>query len=168
MQWRVVARLRLGQHESNADYRRIYTIKISETNDGVQAYGLSLERLSPTPPDAVALTLAKNVTGDVSAPTSQNTFTFNGGTTGTYEIAASLAPNPTSEVCFNAYQPNGTSALSGGSCQCTCNDCCCGGSSSFQVQANATPSLSGHLCCVDLTDRVATIRLLAITWKTRV
>ena len=118
----------------------LYTIKISETNDGVQAYGLSLERLSPTPPDAVALTLAKNVTGDVSAPTSQNTFTFNGGTTGTYEIAVSLAPNPTSQVCMNAYQPNGTSALSGGTPLCTCNGCF-GGSSSFQ--ADLTPSLAG-------------------------
>ena len=141
----------------------LYTIKISEMNDGVQAYGLSLERLSPTPPDAVALTLAKNVTGDVSAPTSQNTFTFNGGTTGTYEIAVSLAPNPTSQVCMNAYQPNGTSALSGGTPLCTCNGCF-GGSSSFQ--ADITPSLAGTY--VVTSTRVATIRLLTTTWRSRV
>jgi hypothetical protein len=119
----------------------LYTIEVSETSDAVQTYGVSLERLSAAPPEAIPLVLKQNVTSEVSAPTSQDTFTFNGATTGTYELAVSLTPNPTSNVCMNVYQPDGTSALSGGAPSCTCYNCCCSYPTSFQD--DVTPSLNG-------------------------
>jgi len=87
-----------------------YTIQAMETGDAVQSYAISLERLSPTPPDATALSLSQSVTAAINAQTAQATYTFYAGTTGEYEITASLTPNPNANVCINVYQPNGTSA----------------------------------------------------------
>lgn len=98
-----------------------YTIQVSENSDAVQIYALSLERLSPTAPEAVPLVLTKDVADGTTAPTSQDTFTFYGATTGTYELGVMLDPNPTSDVCMDVYQPDGSSVTGG--YQCTCYGC---------------------------------------------
>jgi len=90
----------------------LYTIVIREATDATVSYGLSLEQLSPAPPDSIPLALAHNVTGKINPPTAYNVFTFKGSTSGTYEVAASLAPTPSSNVCFEVYQPDGTLVLS--------------------------------------------------------
>ena len=119
----------------------LYTIKVSETSDATLAYGLSLERLSPAPPDGIPAVLSKNVTGEVSPITAQDAYTFDGSTAGEDQVTASLAPNPTSNVCISVYQPNGT-AQPGASGICTCYNCCCGGASS-SVTADVTPTQDG-------------------------
>ena len=88
-----------------------YTIVVTELVSGATAYGLSLERISPSPSDATALTLSKNVTGSVNPPTAQDAYTFYGATTGTYAIVASYTSGAT-DVCFNVYQ-SGASVLTG-------------------------------------------------------
>jgi hypothetical protein len=120
-----------------------YTILVSETNDAVQTYALSLERLSPTPPDATPLVLSQGITGAVNAPTEQITYSFNGSTTGEYEIAASLTASPTSNVCMSVYQPNGTSALSGGQYICTNIYPCCGNQPTYSIQTDLVPPVNG-------------------------
>jgi hypothetical protein len=89
----------------------LYTIVVQGTADATIGYGLSVERLNPAPPDGVALTLAKSVTGEVTPPTAQDAYTFYGDTTGTYLITASL-PSPVAfeNVCFQVYSA-GTSVL---------------------------------------------------------
>ena len=93
-----------------------YTIVVNEVSNTTINYNLSLERISPAPADATALTLAKNVTGQVTPPTAQETYTFYGATTGTYQITASLASGSTTNVCFVPYMPDGTAVSSA---QCT-------------------------------------------------
>lgn len=86
----------------------VYTAVVKETSDATITYGLSLERLSPAPKDGIPLTLAKNVTGQVTTPTAQDAFTFYGATSGTYEIGASPAAGNQYTLCFSVYQPDGT------------------------------------------------------------
>jgi hypothetical protein len=114
-----------------------YTMVVQETSDATVGYSLSLERISPAPPDATPLTLAKNVTGSISVPTAQEAYTFSGVTTGTYEIAASLGSGATQNICFNVYQPNGSSALSGGA------PCTNVGGEIDTITADVTPTVNG-------------------------
>src|SRR5208282_1105201 len=89
-----------------------YSIVVTETDNAVIDYGLSLERLSPAPLDGVALVLGQTTTGVISAPTAQDAFAFYASTTGTYEIAASMTTGGYPlNLCFALYQPNGTSVL---------------------------------------------------------
>jgi hypothetical protein len=115
-----------------------YTIKVSESTDATVTYGLSLERLSPAPTDGIPAILSQNLTGEVSPPTAQDAFTFDGNSAGEYQITASLAPSQTSNVCFNVYQPNGSIALSGG---CTTGATILGGS--FSITGYLTPAQDG-------------------------
>jgi hypothetical protein len=117
---------------------------VSEASTGVVSYGLSVERLEPTPPEAIPLVLGDTVTGAVNPPTAQDSFTFDGITTGTYEITTSLASGSPSNVCMNVYQPNGTSVYGA----CTCQGCFPVSSSS--VQTDVTPTQDGtYLVVVD-------------------
>lgn len=93
----------------------LYTVVVTETGNAVVTFRLSLERQNPAPPDAVPLVLSQNTTGQVNPPTAQDVFTFHGGTTGTYKIAASYLSGA-SDVCFQVYQPDGTAAPSAGAC----------------------------------------------------
>lgn len=113
-----------------------YTIQISENSDAAQTYAVSLERLSPTAPEAVPLVLTHDVADGTTAPTSQDTFSFVGATTGTYELGVMLDPNPTSDVCVNVYQPDGSSVLGG--YQCTCYGC-----GSGSLLRDITPPVDG-------------------------
>jgi hypothetical protein len=89
----------------------VYTILVTETLNNTIDYGLSLERLSHTPPDGVPLTLGQTVTTALPAPTAQGTYTFYGTTTGTYKITSSMTSGYPLNLCFALYQPNGSSAL---------------------------------------------------------
>lgn len=114
----------------------LYTVVVAEPQNAVLDYALSLERLSPAPPDGIPLVLSHNITGQVNPPTAQDAFTFAGLTSGTYRITASFAsggyPN---NLCFDVYQPNGTSPVSGA---CTYS---LGGY--LSVQRDVTPTQNG-------------------------
>ncbi len=84
-----------------------YTLVLTETNDGGEGYAVSLERLSPLPPDAIPLVLGKGVTGTV-VPTAQNAFTFYGDTIGVYDVTESML-GTSDNICFNIYKQGGTS-----------------------------------------------------------
>lgn len=115
-----------------------YTIVVTESDDATVDYGLSLERLSPAPADAVALTLAKNVSASVVAPSAVEAYTFYGTTTSsTFQITASIPSNSTENLCFNVYEPNGTSALSAGA---PCTDIEFG---TLSISAQVTPPVVG-------------------------
>jgi hypothetical protein len=88
-----------------------YTIVVTETLNDTTDYGLSLERLSPAPPDGVPLTLGQTVTSALAAPTAQGTYTFYGTTTGIYKITSSMTNGYPVNLCVALYQPNGSSAL---------------------------------------------------------
>jgi len=89
-----------------------YSILVTETQNTVTDYGLSLERLNPTPPDGIPLALGQTDTSVLPAPTAQAAYTFFGTTTGIYKIASSMTSggNPLN-LCVALYQPNGTTAL---------------------------------------------------------
>jgi uncharacterized repeat protein (TIGR02543 family) len=116
----------------------LYSVVLTESLNAALGYALSLERLSPAPPDGIPLVLGQNITGDVNPPTAQSAFTFYGATSGTYQIAASFAtggyPN---NLCFDVYRPDGSVAVN-----TACTD-------SFYppgilyVQANVTPTQNG-------------------------
>lgn len=114
----------------------VYTVVVAEPQNAVLNYALSLERLSPAPPDGIPLVLSHNVTGQVNPPTAQDAFTFAGLTSGTYQITASFAsggyPN---NLCFDVYQPNGTSPVSG-ACTVSVNNV-------LSVQKDVTPTQNG-------------------------
>ena len=92
-----------------------YLIVITEPKGGGQAvdsYALSLERINPFPPDAQAITLSKVVDGEIAAPTEQNVFTFNGSTTGTYQVSITYTGGPIN-ACMYLYYPDTISPATG-------------------------------------------------------
>lgn len=112
----------------------VYTVAVTETTNGDQQYAVTLERINPPPPDAKALTLSKNVTGQVATPTAQNSYTFYATTTGTYEVAASYTSG-LDNVCFDIY--------AGATLENTaCTGVGYGGPAS--IQADVTPKQNGN------------------------
>jgi len=89
-----------------------YTVDISEAGAGTVNYGMSLERLFPTPPDAKAVQLEQLVTGTISPVADTPAFTFTGVTTGQFQVAASL-PGAAPNLCETVYSPKGVSVVSG-------------------------------------------------------
>jgi hypothetical protein len=85
----------------------------------VSSYALSLERINPYPPDAQPIKLSDVVDGVIAAPTEQNVFTFNGATSGTYELSVTFAGGSTN-VCIYLYYP-GTTIPATGYYGCTDN-----------------------------------------------
>jgi hypothetical protein len=116
-----------------------YTMVITEAVTGTLDYGVSLERLHPVPPDAQQLTLGQAVAGTITLADTP-AFTFEGLTTGTYRVSATMTGSvyPVN-LCIAAYFPNGTAAGSG----CT--------NSQFDVvttQINFTPTQNGALVVI--------------------
>jgi hypothetical protein len=107
-----------GQYDTGASQKitasGVYTVDLYELSTAVQPYALSLERISPLPPDGVALNLGQSVGGGINAPSSMNAFSFYGGTSGNYAITASVPSGSAYNVCFGVYQPGGTPALGTG------------------------------------------------------
>jgi len=115
-----------------------YTIVVNETTTTTASYGVSLERIAPAPGDGTTLTLSKNVTGNILAISSMEAYKFSAVTTGTFEIATSIPAGSSANICFNVYQPNGSSVLTNGAAVCT--DIYYG---VYSNSANVTPTVAG-------------------------
>jgi len=85
-----------------------YTVDITENASATQEYAVSLERLYPFPPNAETVKLATEYIGDIAALTGSNAFTFEGATTGEYQVAASLPGSVNANICMTVYSPGGT------------------------------------------------------------
>jgi len=82
-----------------------YKIILSMENNGSGGdYALSLERVNPIPPDAQELTLAKAVDASFAPANEQMTYTFNGSTTGTYQVSVNFAGGENG-TCLYLYYP---------------------------------------------------------------
>jgi hypothetical protein len=81
-----------------------YTVDISEAGAGTVSYGVSLERLFPTPADAKPVLLGQLITGTISPVADTPAFTFTGVTTGQFQVAASLRGNPFIDLVFTPTQ----------------------------------------------------------------
>jgi len=117
-----------------------YTVVVYEkNNDATLKYQLSLERLWPFPADASPFSITNpptTVSDEINPQADSDAFTFNGATTGTYRIFASV-PSGSSDVCVSLYRPDGTMANS----QCTW-----AAQGYLTIQMDTTPSESGtHL-----------------------
>lgn len=111
-----------------------YSIDVTETTSGAQNYAVSLERIYPAPPNALAAQLATSYTGDIAALSQANAFSFGLVTTGQFRVTATLPSNPTTNLCLNVYSATGSSVGSG------CTNPSLGQTS---VQVNFTPTLAG-------------------------
>ena len=117
-----------------------YALQVTEANTGTITYGLSLERLSPAPPDGIPLIINNNVAAQVTPPTAQDAYTFLGITADTYKITLSDGGGIT---CFSVYQPDGTAVVSGP---------CTFGTAVPVVSATVTPTQKGTHVVVVNTD----------------
>ena len=114
----------------------IYTIVVYETKNATINYGISLERISPTPTDGTALTLGKVVSAAITPPSAQDAYTVYSATTGTYEVSATMTSGAYPQnLCFSVYQPDGTAVVG---FQCTNTT-----ANIFTAQAKFTPSANG-------------------------
>ncbi len=84
-----------------------YTMDVTENASATQEYAVSLERLFPFPANAETIKLATEYAGDISALSDTNAFTFEGATTGEYEVAATLPGTVTANICMTVYSPSG-------------------------------------------------------------
>ncbi|MFN7999128.1 MAG: hypothetical protein U0Q18_36240 [Bryobacteraceae bacterium] len=88
-----------------------HTMVITEQgNDASIQYGVSLEKLHPTPPEASQFTLGAPVTDEINPLTDMDAFKFTGYTVNTYRITASIASGGyPSNLCFAVFAPDGSS-----------------------------------------------------------
>jgi hypothetical protein len=112
-----------------------YTVDITETSTATISYALSLERLHPFPPNAQEINLATQYHGDITPITDSNAFTFEGATTGTLQVSATLTGSPQSNLCMDVYFQDGTHV---GTEQCT--NIVYGG---YTIQLSFTPAQNG-------------------------
>jgi len=113
-----------------------YTILVTELTNGTLNYGLSLERLYPTPPDGQKIALSQMVTGTLSPGEDAPAPTFAGATTGKYEASATI-PNGVpfqDNLCMTVYSSLGTSA--GTACTDT-------NARAFTIKIDFTPAQDG-------------------------
>jgi hypothetical protein len=112
-----------------------YTIDLSEMQTAVVDYGISLERVSPAPADAIGLTLGKTVSGQVNTPSAQEAYSFYGTTTGTYQVTATMTSGAYPQnLCFTAYRPGGAAVVGA---------CTLSGVGQTTIQANVSPAVNG-------------------------
>lgn len=93
-----------------------YTIDISETSTATISYALSLERLYPFPPNEQEINLETEYPADITPISDSQAFTFEGATTGTLQVSATVTNNPSSNLCMDVYFQDGTHV---GTEQCT-------------------------------------------------
>jgi hypothetical protein len=113
-----------------------YTIVVTEASNGTLNYGLSLERVYPTPTDGDKIQLNQSVIGTLGAGEDSPAYTFPIDTTGTYQVAATI-PNGSfnqNNLCMNVYSPTGTITGSG----CTNSNAL-----NFTILVDFTPSSNG-------------------------
>jgi len=120
-----------------------YTIDLYEMQTASVDYGISVERLSPAPVDATALSLGKTVSGTVSPPSAQEAYTFYGTTTGKYQVTATMTSGAYPQnLCFTVYRPGGAAVVG--------LTCTLSGVGQTTIQADVTPAVNGsHVIIVD-------------------
>jgi hypothetical protein len=132
-----------------------YTMDITENSSGTQDYAVSVERLYPFPPNAQAVSLGKTHAGDISALTDSNAFTFEGATTGEYEVAATLSSSITANVCMTVYSPGGGLIKPSVGSEGGCTGVGYGGPSTIQI--DFTPTETGiYMAFVSVSGNDAT------------
>lgn len=86
-----------------------YQMNVTESTNSTQGYAVSLERLYPSPPNAVSVTtFGSAYNGNIAEPTDTNAFVFTGQTTSTYEVTATLTGSIFANICMAVYTPSGT------------------------------------------------------------
>ena len=132
-----------------------YTMDITENSSGTQDYAVSVERLYPFPANAQAVSLGKTYAGDISALTDSNAFTFEGATTGEYEVAATLSSSITANVCMTVYSPGGGLIKPSVGTEGGCTGVGYGGPSTIQI--DFTPTETGiYMAFVSVSGNDAT------------
>lgn len=82
-----------------------YTIVLEMQGNGTSAeYTLSLERINAVAPDSQPIVLSQAVNGTLSPPGAQQEYTFNGLTTGTYQVTVSFTGG--NGTCVYLYDPD--------------------------------------------------------------
>ncbi len=132
-----------------------YTIDITENSSAKQEYAVSLERIHPVPPNALAVTLLKSYAGDISALSDTNAFTFYGATTGEYEVSATLPSNPTANICMTVFTPSGTLITPTTGSEGECTGVGYGGPSTIQI-AFTPPATGTYMALVSVSGDDAT------------
>ena len=113
----------------------VYTIVVYEGQTATVNYGISIERISPSPGDGTALTLGTTVNGKVNPPSAQEAYTFYGTTTGKYQVTATMTSGAYPQnLCFTVFQPGGASVVGA---------CTSSGVGQTTIQANVTPAVNG-------------------------
>ena len=112
-----------------------YTIDITETSTAKISYALSLERLHPFPQNAQEINLATQYPGDITPITDSNAFTFEGATTGMYQVSATLTGSPQYNLCLDVYFQDGTHVGNE-----VCTDEVHGG---YTIRSDFTPTQNG-------------------------
>ena len=111
-----------------------YAMDVSEESSGTQEYAISAERLYPLPPNAQPVNLAEIYQGDIGWDTDSNAFTFEGVTTGKYQVSATVNPPKNYDLCMTVYFPGLVYAGSG---------CTSGGD--YTIQIDVTPPGNGTI-----------------------
>jgi hypothetical protein len=123
-----------------------YNLIVRETSNKAQTYAVSLEGLSPTPPDAVHLTTGKSVASEVAPRTAQDAFSFCESGTGEFEITTSVPTSSSQNACMEVYNPAGTS-VAGSTCSeaPTASGCCTSiAADVYSVSEMLTPAQSAE------------------------
>lgn len=84
-----------------------YTIAITEPPGGgaaVSPYAVSLERITPFPPDGVALKIGTPVSAGIATPTAQAAYIFYGATTGLYKASVTYVSGA-ADACIYLFDP---------------------------------------------------------------
>lgn len=93
-----------------------YTMVVTEAENGALNYGVSLERVFPTPADGDKTQLGQSVVGTLSPGEESPAYIFVSDTAGTYQASATI-PNGVDNqpnLCMNVYLASG--ALAGSGC----------------------------------------------------
>lgn len=109
-----------------------YTMNVSENSSGAQLFAISAERLFPFPPVAQLVNLTQPYPGAIGWDTEANAFTFQGVTTGVFQVSAAVQAPKNYDLCMTLYYTNGTVAGTG-----------CTFGSNYNITIQFTPASSG-------------------------
>jgi hypothetical protein len=111
-----------------------YTMDVSEDTSGTQGYSVSAERLLPFPPVAQLVNIAQPYPGAIAWDTEANAFTFQGVTTGLFQVSAAVQAPKNYDLCMTLYYTSGVVAGSG-----------CTSGSDYTIIIDFTPASNGEV-----------------------
>jgi hypothetical protein len=111
-----------------------YTMDVDEDTSGTQAYAVSAQRLFPFPPDGQLVSLSQPYPGAIAWDTEANAFTFQGVTTGLFQVSAAVQAPKNYDLCMTLYYTSGVVAGSG-----------CTGGPDFNIMIDFTPAGNGEV-----------------------